>query len=198
MHPEDALVVRGLLARDEAVFEALVRQLHGKLVAVARRLLGEHEAAEDVAQETWRRVLSSIATFEGKSRLASWIVQIAKNRAKTRLERRKREILIGDEGLDPTATWFDGFGQWRSSPAAWDTPESSLEHERQKQLLADALLTLPARQRVVVTLRDVEGMDAATASETLGISQENQRVLLHRGRAALRDAVAAAMRARPS
>jgi len=196
MHPEDAEVVRALVARDEAAFLALVTRTHGKLVAVARRLLADEGAAEDVAQETWRRVLSSIGTFEGKSRLETWIVQIAKNRARTRLEKRRRELLSFDDGPDPTTTWFDPFGQWRSSPAAWDAPDAGLELAEQRCILHDALLALPERQRLVVTLRDVDGLDAATTSETLGISAENQRVLLHRGRAALRDAVATTLRAR--
>lgn len=191
MHPDDAETVRGVLARDEATFEALVRATHPLLVAVARRILHDDAAAEDVAQETWRRVLLSIGKFEGKSRLSSWIVQIAKNRARTRLAAAKREPLVLDDAPEPTAAWFDAFGQWHESPRG---PDDGLERDARKKLLAIALDALPERQRAVVVLRDVEGLDAATASETLGISAENQRVLLHRARVALREAIVRAAR----
>ena len=192
MHPDDQQVVERLLARDARVFAELVTNLHPRLVAMAERILRDEAAAEDVAQETWRRVTRALPRFDGKSRLSTWIFSILVNRAKTHLERRERAALhtstLSDEH-DPHEGRFL-LGQWRESPRPWRTegdPEAALAGKELRALVEVALNELPERQRLVVILRDVEGLDAATTCEALGLSGENQRVLLHRGRTNLRD-----------
>jgi RNA polymerase sigma-70 factor (ECF subfamily) len=198
MHEEDRELVERLLARDERVFAQLVTSLHPRLVAMATRILKDEAAAEDVAQETWRRVMRALPNFEGRSRrsphattrLSTWIFAMLINRAKTRLARDRRADVasISDEH-DPLAGRFL-LGQWRESPRPWPSetdPERKLATKEMMALVEQTLSELPERQRLVVTLRDVEGLDAAATCEALGISEENQRVLLHRGRTNLRD-----------
>jgi RNA polymerase sigma-70 factor (ECF subfamily) len=196
MHPDDQPVVERLLARDERVFADLVTGLHPKLVAMARRIVGDLATAEDVAQETWRRVTGALPGFDGNSRLSTWIFSILINRAKSRLARDKKvasrtATLVDEHERDP----FEGrflLGQWRESPRPWrgeGDPEAELCTKEMLALVEHALLELPERQRLVVLLRDVEGLDAAATCEALGLTEENQRVLLHRGRTNLRDAL---------
>ncbi|HVH41742.1 MAG TPA: sigma-70 family RNA polymerase sigma factor [Labilithrix sp.] len=190
MHPDDQTVVAALLAGDEKTFAELVTRLHGRLVRLACRVVGEEAAAEDVAQETWRRVARALSGFDGKSRLDTWITAILLNRARTRAAKDRREVMLSD-AHDPFEHRFV-LGQWRPPPAVWPavaTPESDLADKEMLALVARALDELPERQRLLVTLRDVEGVDASTACALLDISEENQRVLLHRGRANLRDVV---------
>jgi RNA polymerase sigma-70 factor (ECF subfamily) len=190
MHEDDQRIVERLLARDERVFVELVTSLHPRLVAMATRILGDEAAAEDVAQETWRRVTRALPRFQGKSRLSTWIFATLINRARSRLARdRKAEVPTLPEEHDPFAGRFL-LGQWRESPQPWPSetdPERKLAAKQMIVLVEQTLRELPERQRLVVTMRDVEGLDAAATCEALGISEENQRVLLHRGRTNLRD-----------
>ncbi|MCA9626172.1 MAG: sigma-70 family RNA polymerase sigma factor, partial [Myxococcales bacterium] len=183
-------------ARDAAAFRELVRSLHTRLVSIVRRIVSDDGAAEDVVQETWRRVVSSIQTFDGRSRLATWITGIAINRARTRrsVDRRRAEVeQEASGGLD------DGFllGQWREPPGDWGQgdPEDALQEKQLLAVVERCLEALPERQRMVVVLRDVEGFDGPTTARMLDLSEENQRVLLHRGRARLRTAVDRSLRA---
>ncbi|MCA9643557.1 MAG: sigma-70 family RNA polymerase sigma factor, partial [Myxococcales bacterium] len=171
-------------------FRELVTELHMRLVRVVRRIVSDESAAEDVVQETWRRVVASIHTFDGRSRLSTWITGIAINRARTRRAADKRRVELEQEAhgaLD------DGFllGQWREPPGHWGQgdPEDSLREKQLLELVETCLEELPERQRMVLVLRDIEGFDGPTAAQMLDLSEENQRVLLHRGRARLRTAV---------
>lgn len=199
MHPDDQQVVERLLARDARVFAELVTSLHPRLVAMAERILRDEAAAEDVAQETWRRVTRALPRFDGKSRLSTWIFSILVNRAKTHLARIKKAS-IRSAALSEEHDPYEGrflLGQWRESPRPWRTegdPEAALAGKELRALVEIALNELPERQRLVVTLRDVEGLDAAATCEALGLTEENQRVLLHRGRTNLRDALDRKMR----
>ncbi|MGE0321721.1 MAG: RNA polymerase sigma factor [Polyangiaceae bacterium] len=190
MHPEDRVLVEQLVARDASAFRELVKGLHTRLVRIVRRIVSDEAAAEDVVQETWRRVVASIHTFDGRSRLSTWITGIAINRARTRRAADKRRAELEQEAQ---SALDDGFllGQWREPPGHWgqSDPEDTLREKQLIELVEACLDELPERQRMVVVLRDIEGFDGPTAAQMLELSEENQRVLLHRGRARLRTAV---------
>ena len=157
-------------------------------------------AAEEVVQETWIAVLRSIDRFEGRSSLKTWVYRILVNKAKTRGVREARTIpfsALASDG-EETPVPEDRFrgpddlwpGHWASPPRPLDTvPEERLLAREARSRIADALGTLPESQRVVVTLRDVAGWDSDEVCDALGLSEGNQRVLLHRGRAKLRAAL---------
>ncbi|MEZ4369628.1 MAG: sigma-70 family RNA polymerase sigma factor [Polyangiaceae bacterium] len=190
MHPEDRALVEQLIARDGSAFRELVKGLHTRLVRIVRRIVSDEAAAEDVVQETWRRVVASIHTFDGRSRLSTWITGIAINRARTRRAVDKRRA---EHEHEAHSALDDGFllGQWREPPGHWgqSDPEDTLREKQLIELVEACLEELPERQRMVVVLRDIEGFDGPTAAQMLELSEENQRVLLHRGRARLRTAV---------
>jgi len=194
--PADAIVVARLRARDETMFATLIDAWSPGMLRAARAYVGDDQASQDVVQEAWLGVLRGIDGFREASSLRTWVYQILINKAKTRGVRDARTIpglaVTGDdEGPTVDPARFRGAhdpypGHWRSSPAAWPSPEDGALAAETRRQLAGALAGLPARQRVVVTLRDVDGHSSDEVCELLSISAANQRVLLHRGRAALR------------
>ncbi len=199
--PPDAELLARLRAGDAAAFAAVVDAWSPVMLSVARRYVHDRHAAEDVVQEAWLGVISGIARFEGRSSVRSWTFSILINRAKSRWVRDARLVSSADltgSPSEPTVdpTRFQGPdgaypGHWTSTgaPRPWDQPESGLLNQEIGQQLERALAGLPERQRLVVEMRDVQGMSAEETCAALRLSAGNQRVLLHRGRAALRAAL---------
>ena len=197
---DDAAVVAALRRGDEAAFTDLVTAYSASLLRLAQDFVRTRSVAEEVVQETWLAVLNGIDRFEGRSSLKTWLFRILVNKAKTRGVREARTVpfsalaVEGDERAVPEER-FRGPddlwpGHWASPPRALDTvPEQRLLAREARERIAEALETLPDSQRVVVTLRDVAGWDSDEVCEALGLSEGNQRVLLHRGRAKLRAAL---------
>jgi RNA polymerase sigma-70 factor, ECF subfamily len=191
----DAELVERLRGGDEDAFRELIRTLSPSLVRVARMFVPTAALAEDVVQETWLAVLNGIDRFEGRSSLKTWIFRILTNTAKTRGERERRSVpfssLETDDGggFEPAVerSRFTGTGHWAVLPRAW--PEDRLLAKETQVLIERAIDRLPAGQRAVITLRDVEGWDAEDVRNVLELSETNQRVLLHRARAKVRRAL---------
>ena len=180
---KEADLVDRLRAGDEAAFATVVRAHHASLCRLARTFVGSGAIAEEVVQDTWLAVVRGVDRFEGRSSLRTWLFQILVYRARRTATRERRT----DSGLDPDADRFDGTGAWSTPPVPWsEQVDDRLAAERLAALARDLLETLPASQRQVVTLRDVEGLGAGEVADLLGLSDGNQRVLLHRGRARLR------------
>lgn len=193
MHDDTVLLSR-LRAGDERAFEALVAQHDGALRGVARTFVRTDSAVEDVVQETWLGVLRGLDDFEGRSSLRTWIFRILVNQARTRAVRDARSLpfsaLEHDDApaVEPTA--FAADGRWSSAPPRLDgDPESGLLSAELRSHLLEAVDTLSADQRAVITLRDLVGMPAAEVCDLLELSEGNQRVLLHRARSRVRTAL---------
>ncbi|MBI3071984.1 MAG: sigma-70 family RNA polymerase sigma factor [Deltaproteobacteria bacterium] len=199
--PEDAALVARLREGDEAAFSSLYDLYSPALLRLATVFVRTRAVAEEVVQETWMGVLDGVAAFEGRSSLKTWVFTILTNRAKTRGVREGRSIpfsaIAGDSAseddpaVDPAR--FKPNGMWSDPPRRWndDTPEKLLATHQTLSFLNDAIAALPANQRAVVTLRDIEGLDADEVCNILEISETNQRVLLHRARSHLRRAIEA-------
>jgi RNA polymerase sigma-70 factor (ECF subfamily) len=143
--------------------------------------------AEEVVQDTWLAVLRGLDKFQGRSSLRTWLFTILVNRARTTGTREHRSFPIADTTPVVDASRFGPDGSWTSPPEQWiEEAEDRLAANRIADLLRAALDSLPPRQREIVTLRDVEGMTSEEACGVLGITEANQRVLLHRGRSKLR------------
>lgn len=185
----DRQLITALLAGDETVFSALVDRLHPRILRLCRRFVASDAAAEDAAQDTWQGVLEGLATFQERSALDTWILQIAINRSKTRGVRDARARTIDDPEAWSPAGSFTRLGLWKDPPRASPadcSPETAAANRELVRLVSVALDSLPEQQRLVVTLRDIELLSAAEVCEVLELSEENQRVLLHRARARLR------------
>jgi RNA polymerase sigma-70 factor, ECF subfamily len=157
-------------------------------------------AAEEVAAETWLAVLTGLDRFEGRSSLRTWIFRILTNIAKTRAVRDGRTLpfsalqepgrvpeaaVDADRFLDPEHPRWPG--HWAVRPQPW--PEDALLASEMRSRLAEAIETLPATQRAVISLRDIEGWSSEEVRNALDLSETNQRVLLHRARSKVRAAL---------
>ena len=185
-----------LRAGDEAAFREVVTAWSAAMRRVARTHVASDATAEEVVQDTWLAVVKGLARFEGRSSLRSWVFAVLLNTARSRGAQEDR-VKVGLDGptVDPTRFRPDGTpwaGHWTSvgAPAAWQhDPVASVLHGEGVARIDAALAALPPRQRQVVLLRDVEGFTAQEVRELLDLSPENQRVLLHRGRAKVRVAL---------
>ena len=195
---DDPSFLARLRRGEEAAYRALIRRFHTSLVNVATALIGSRAQAEEVVQDAWLAVHAGIDRFEGRSSLTTWIFAIVLNRARTRAARESRTvalpaILDGLSTPDPVmpATAFKADGHWVETPALWDdlSPERVVAGQQLWRHVTAVIDSLPAGQKAVITLRDLEGQDAETVCELLGISPENQRVLLHRARGRVRLAI---------
>ncbi len=180
----------------------LVERYNASLLRVALLYVPSRAVAEEVVQETWLAVLQGIGRFEERSSLKTWIFRILTNRAKTRAERERRTIpfsALSNPGVVPEAALEpERFrapddprlpGHWASPPAAWSTPEARLESRETRERLRAAIEELPPGQRAVLSLRDVEGWSSEEVCNALGLTETNQRVLLHRARSRVRKAL---------
>lgn len=198
MDDSEQTLVDQLLAGDELAFEALVGRYHQRLLRLARIYVRTESLAADVVQETWLAVLRGLSRFERRSTLRTWIFRILANRARTHAVREARLVAFSDletDGSDedtPGASAFNEQGGWRHPPLSWapSTPEAIALNGEVGDALKAAIEALPPGQRAVVLLRDVEGIDAEETCNILGITETNQRVLLHRGRTRLRRVLA--------
>ena len=193
---EDDLRIR-LQAGDEAAFRELVARHDRAMRRLARSYVQTVAAADEVVQETWLAVIRGLARFEGRSSLKTWIFRILVNRAQSRGARERRVVPFSallseseDPTVDPDRFLGPGHpvaGYWSQTPHRFfELPEERLLAEEAVALIAEAIAGLPERQRRVIELRDVEGWESEEVCDSLGLSPANQRVLLHRARAAVR------------
>jgi RNA polymerase sigma-70 factor (ECF subfamily) len=193
-HDEDAPLLDALRAGDERAFATLVDKYGPSLLRLARLYVPSRAVAEEVVQETWLAVLTGVERFEGRSSLKTWLFRILTNKAKTRGQRESRILpfssLAADGDEDGTAVPVERFargGAWATPPQG--VPEERLLASETRARVEEAIAALPPNQRAVITLRDVEGLSAEEACNVLGLTETNQRVLLHRARAKVRAAL---------
>ncbi len=197
----DQDLIARLRAGDETIFVQLVDKYHDSMVRIAAIYVNEYAIAEEVAQETWIAVLKGLDRFEGRSSFKTWIFTILSNRAKTRATRERRYVPLElsdeptDEGVSPTrfnpmsysevGTWADG-----GTPQPWDSiPETRLLGQETSSIIFRTIEALPPNQQQVIRLRDVDGFSAEEVCNMLQLSESNQRVLLHRARGRVRQAL---------
>jgi len=194
---EDALLLR-LRAGDRDAFAALVQRHGGALLRFAHVFARTRPLAEDLVQETWLAALEGLQGFEGRASVRTWLFRILANRARTRIARDRRTVPFSalaqsDEGekpaIDPDR--FDQAGRWDDPLVAWseENPERLAQDRETRAAIEAAIAELPEGQRAVITLRDVECLDTDEICNLLAITVTNQRVLLHRARARVRQAL---------
>src|SRR5213592_651987 len=197
---DERTLVEALRRGEERAFATLIADHSPMLVRVARMYVATDAVAEEVVQETWLGVLNGIDRFEGRSSLKTWIFRILTNIAKTRGQREGRTVpfsaLERPDAVPEAAVGADRFlpadherwpGHWASKPAPW--PEERLLAAETRAVVERAIDELPPAQRAVISLRDIEGWSSEEARNALGISETNQRVLLHRARSKVRQAL---------
>lgn len=192
---DEVELVDRLRAGDEEAFVTLVRRHHSGLIRLASSYVPNRDVAEEVVQEAWLGVVRGIEKFEGRSSLKTWLYRIVVNRARSAGVREHRETPADlTESTGPSER-FAPDGSWVEPPVPWtEQVDDRLTAAALNDRIRDCLDTLPDGQRQVVTLRDIDGLTPGETCAVLGISEANQRVLLHRGRARLRGLLDAEMR----
>jgi RNA polymerase sigma-70 factor (ECF subfamily) len=191
---EDAELLARLRGGEQKAFSEIVRAWSPAMLRVARAHVRSDATAEEIVQEAWMGVIRALPGFEGRSLLRTWVFRILVNVASRRGRIEARTMLeLQGPTVDPDRFRDEGDpypGHWRddAAPTPWD-PEPALLSAEFRAVLSRALGELPERQRAVVELRDVHGLDPTEVCELLELTQANQRVLLHRGRARLRAAL---------
>jgi RNA polymerase sigma-70 factor, ECF subfamily len=193
----DEQTVAALRGGDERTFRELFARTYPMMKRVARGYVASDAVAEEIVQDTWMAIVTGIDRFEGRSALGTWIFSILTNQAKTHSARERRALPFSSVAqrddaepvVDPDRFQKEDEawpGHWATPPRPWQKPERRLLSLETREHLKDALAELPDRQRLIVGLRDIDGYSAEEVCDLLGLSQENQRVLLHRGRSRLR------------
>lgn len=201
---EERLLVRALRERDEGAFETLLDRWYTPMLRLATTYVRSHAEAEEVVQDTWLAVLAGLDRFEARSSLKTWVFRILVNRARTRARREARTLpfsavqrpagAIDQEGDALNAEWL--FRPERTGHLAWHgqswepaNPQEQLLTSELRDRIEEAISGLPPRQREVITLRDLEGWTADEVCQVLDLTDANQRILLHRARVKVRDAL---------
>ncbi len=199
----EVILVEAIKRGEEHAFSELVERFHSPLLRVAMTFVHCEAVAEEVVQDTWLAVLEGIHRFEGRSSLKTWIFRILINRAKTQGGRESRYV---EFPVKLTGTKQRGVESFEDSFAlgsdGWPEPclnmiSSSADVPADQQIMnkelvrriAGAIHLLPTMQRKVILLRDVEGFESDEVCQMLGLSDTNQRVLLHRARTKVRQAL---------
>jgi RNA polymerase sigma-70 factor, ECF subfamily len=202
-HGQDEGLVAALCRGDADAFATLVDRHSPAMIRVAMAYVPTRAAAEEAVQETWIAVMRGIDGFEGRASLKTWIFRILTNLAMRSGARERRSMPFSALAAAETTTSessvdLDRFlpaghehfpGHWVIMPARWPTPEEGLLAGETREVIAAAIAELPPAQRTVIALRDVEGWSAEEVCEALEISAGNQRILLHRARSRVRNAI---------
>jgi RNA polymerase sigma-70 factor, ECF subfamily len=194
---EDDELLKALRNRDERVFSDLIERCSGIMLRLALAHVRNRAIAEEVVQEAWLTMLRSLDRFEGRSSFRTWLLGIVVNLARSRARAERRSIQMPAEAdgpvVDPArflpadhARWPH---HWAVEPVPWPTPEEDLLAGETRAVILETIESLPATQREVLVLRDLEGLSAAEVRNVLGLSDTNQRVLLHRARTRVRVAM---------
>jgi RNA polymerase sigma-70 factor (ECF subfamily) len=199
----DAADVLAALRRgDEQAFRDLVRRHQPTLLRLARVYAPSHAVAEEIVQETWLAVLRGLDGFDGRAALHTWMARILVNIARRRSGREARSTPLSslaraetddiEPVVDPARFVSSGpyAGHWASYPDDWSAvPESVLLSREVHAVARAAIARLSPAQRIVITLRDLQGWPPQDVCDALEISEANHRVLLHRARAKVRQAL---------
>ncbi|HVS66376.1 MAG TPA: sigma-70 family RNA polymerase sigma factor [Thermoanaerobaculia bacterium] len=193
---EDALL-EALLKGDERIFTELVEGWSGTMLRVALSHLDSRAVAEEVVQEAWLIVLRDLRRFECRSALRTWVLGVVINLARSRARAERRSLPMPADAVGPVvegarfrpagaARWSQ---HWAVGPVHWPAPEEELLAGEAREVILAAIRGLSPSQREVLVLRDLEGLTATETCNVLGLTDTNQRVLLHRARSRVRNAL---------
>jgi len=181
---DEAALVAALQAGDEAAFETAVRVYGGRMLAVAQRFLQHEQDAQDAVQDAFLSAFKSIGSFQGQSRLATWLHRIVVNASLMKLRSQKRKAERPIEDLLPK---YDDDGH-RTDPAAeWAvTFDTAVQDRETRRQVRKSINELPDSYRIVLLLRDIEERSTDETAELMGLTPGAVKTRLHRARQALR------------
>jgi len=195
---DEQVLVQRLRSGDRAAFTEVVVRYGGALLRLATTFVKDRALAEEVVQDAWLSALENLDAFEERASLSTWLFHIVANRARTRLKREGRSVPFSSLGRiedsdEPAVSpdRFDQGGMWKEPPGRWseENPERLAQGVETRAAIERAIADLPEAQRAVITLRDIEELETEEICNLLDITVSNQRVLLHRARSKVRQAL---------
>ncbi len=185
---DDPSLVAGLRAGDNATFDTLIRQYGGRLLSVARRIVGNDDDAREAVHEAFVAAYRARATFQGGARISTWLHRIAVNAALMKLRTRRRRP---EDSIDDLLPTFQADGHHTEKFASWDEPvDVTLSRRETAAFVREAIDRLPESYRVVLMLRDIDGLSTEETARMMGITSNAVKIRLHRARMALRTLLA--------
>ena len=183
LEPDDAALLVGLRAGEDAAYETLLRAYSGRMLAVARRFMGSEDDAREAVQEAFVSAFKAMDRFEGDSRISTWLHRIVVNACLMKLRTRRRKP---EESIDDLLPKFAENGHLDVSGAGWEGADALIERDETRALVRESIERLPEAYRTVLLLRDIEELDTEQTAEALGLSKAAVKTRLHRARQALR------------
>lgn len=184
MLPDESALIARLKAGDGAAYEQVVREMGGRMLAVARRILIDENESQDAVQDAFVSAFRNIDKFEGNSQLATWLHRITVNACLMRLRKKRRKDEVSLDSLLPT---FGADGHPAHQAGTWRSPTTGEELAETRERIRGAISKLPEHYRIVLVLRDIEGLDTAQTAELLETTEAAVKIRLHRARQALRE-----------
>lgn len=187
---DERILIKRLIEGEAQAFDFVVAEYHNIMLSVARAIVGE-AFADEVVQEAWISAIKALPKFEGRSSLKTWLLHIVSNGAKSRVRRENRQISLDDGWKSVPADKFDHTGHRFDDVFAWEneTPEALLANEQLKTIIDHAFQQLPAIQRAVLSMHELENIKMDEICNILDITSSNARVLLHRARTTLHHSI---------
>ena len=186
MKQDEQSLVEALHRGDRYACDDLVQRFTPRIYTVALRVTGQPDEAEEVLQETFINACRGVENFQGRSSLSTWLYRIATNNGLMRLRRRQvPSASLEAFSLDPEAE----FRPRQLEDWEWN-PETVTLTDELRQVMDEAVASLPDSLRTAFILRDLEGLSTKEAAEVLGVSPGSLKVRLHRARLMLREYLA--------
>ena len=182
----DVILLLDVQKGNTASFETLMHKYYARIFNFCRRMIGNHDIAEDLTQEVFVRIYKALPTYQPKSKFQTWIYTIAKNVSLNELRRLKRSVVSLDIPVDGEDGEFQRQMVDRRSPS----PDARLIAEEKQKIIRDAINSLPDNQRLVVLLRRYENLSYADIAKTMECSLEAVKSLLSRARVNLKERLA--------
>ncbi|MGH7243674.1 MAG: sigma-70 family RNA polymerase sigma factor [Phycisphaerales bacterium] len=182
--PDESALLARLKSGDASAYEQVVREMGGRMLAVARRILVDENEAQDAVQDAFVSAFRNIEKFEGNSQIATWLHRITVNACLMRLRKKRRQDEVSLDSLLPS---FGADGNPAHQAGTWRRSVTGDELAETRESIRLAIAKLPEHYRIVLVLRDIEGMDTAQTAELLETTEAAVKIRLHRARQALRE-----------
>ena len=183
-HLEDSLIIKRIITGEKELFEILLRKYNKTLYRVIRGYLKDEDEVQDAMQNAYLKAFDKISQFKGHSSFSTWLIRIGINEALRRLNHIKKSKVI----------YLNTFQEIRSefgnqTPDKQMNPEKAIIWRESQQLLERAIDNLPEKYRVIYMLKEVEGLDNSQIEESLGLTESNTKVRLHRAKTLLKNSL---------
>lgn len=186
---EEAQLLERLRNGENAAYREILKKYGPMLLGYAARFVGNRDDAEEVVQEALVSIFDHIDRFEGRCSIRSWLFRIVHHKAVDHLRRTSRFVKPKEKD-GSTDHLFDNRGMWTQPVANWDnSPEAQVNARKMLKIVQEQMNKLPHNYKEILLLREVYQMDTQEICNVLNITPVHTRVMLHRARQALYQAI---------